>query len=182
MKNLVSEELRRWEGLTTIIPSRSLDTKPTSSPPHSTNNTDSDDDDDFEDVPDKEGFELEALAPPAPQSSSNADKSTKSFTAAVSTSTSTSWKLWGREEEANDPTTLQATLRKKMETHKEKHKTHEKSGENFSQEKSAENPSSFLGKTSERKERLLRLAPKLPFDIDLYHWEDKDLKAPAIQM
>jgi hypothetical protein len=181
MKNLVSEELRRWDGLTTIIPSRSLDTKPTSSPDF-TNNTDSDDDDDFEDVPDKEGFELEALAPPV-QSSKTVDKSTKSLASAVSTSASTSWKLWGREQEAaNDPTTLQATLRKKMKTHKEKHKTHEKSGESLSQEKSAENPSSFLGKTSERKERLLRLAPKLPFDIDLYHWEDKDLKAPAIQM
>ncbi len=33
-----------------------------------------------------------------------------------------------------------------------------------------------------RKRKLLKIAPKLPFDIDLYHWEDKDLKAPSIEM
>lgn len=35
---------------------------------------------------------------------------------------------------------------------------------------------------SMRKRKLLKIAPKLPFDIDLYHWEDKDLKAPSVEM
>ena len=32
----------------------------------------------------------------------------------------------------------------------------------------------------DRKANLLAKAPKLPFDIDLYHWEDQNLEAPAI--
>lgn len=36
--------------------------------------------------------------------------------------------------------------------------------------------------TEIRKRKLMKIAPKLPFDIDLYHWEDKDLKAPSVEM
>ncbi len=42
-------------------------------------------------------------------------------------------------------------------------------------------PSSSIEEET-RKRKLLKIAPKLPFDIDLYHWEDKDLKAPSIEM
>ena len=31
-----------------------------------------------------------------------------------------------------------------------------------------------------RKAKLLAVAPKLPFDIDLYHWEDDRIKAPTM--
>ncbi|XP_014254639.1 UV-stimulated scaffold protein A-like isoform X2 [Cimex lectularius] len=34
--------------------------------------------------------------------------------------------------------------------------------------------------TKSRKSELLKIAPKLPFDIDLYHWEDENLQAPKI--
>lgn len=35
-------------------------------------------------------------------------------------------------------------------------------------------------KMSERKKELLKIAPKRPFDIDLYHWEDEKLPTPTI--
>jgi hypothetical protein len=31
-----------------------------------------------------------------------------------------------------------------------------------------------------RKAKLLAVAPKLPFDIDLYHWEDDKIQAPTM--
>lgn len=31
-----------------------------------------------------------------------------------------------------------------------------------------------------RKAKLLSIAPKLPFDIDLYHWEDEKVEAPTL--
>jgi hypothetical protein len=31
-----------------------------------------------------------------------------------------------------------------------------------------------------RKAKLLAVAPKLPFDIDLYHWEDDRITAPTM--
>jgi len=31
-----------------------------------------------------------------------------------------------------------------------------------------------------RKAKLLAVAPKLPFDIDLYHWEDDRIQAPTM--
>jgi hypothetical protein len=31
-----------------------------------------------------------------------------------------------------------------------------------------------------RKAKLLAVAPKLPFDIDLYHWEDNKVQAPTM--
>jgi hypothetical protein len=39
-----------------------------------------------------------------------------------------------------------------------------------------------LVSTSEesRKAKLLAVAPKLPFDIDLYHWEDDKVQAPTM--
>lgn len=36
------------------------------------------------------------------------------------------------------------------------------------------------GPSGSRKERLLAVAPKLPYDVDLYHWEDEDLKTPKL--
>lgn len=31
-----------------------------------------------------------------------------------------------------------------------------------------------------RKEKLLQVAPKIPFDVDLYHWEDQNIAAPTM--
>lgn len=33
---------------------------------------------------------------------------------------------------------------------------------------------------NDRKKKLLEIAPKLPFDIDLYHWEEENLSAPML--
>uniref|UniRef100_A0A0K8T5M2 UV-stimulated scaffold protein A C-terminal domain-containing protein n=1 Tax=Lygus hesperus TaxID=30085 RepID=A0A0K8T5M2_LYGHE len=35
-------------------------------------------------------------------------------------------------------------------------------------------------KTKDRKAQLLEVAPKLPYDIDLYHWEDEKLPTPTL--
>ncbi|XP_046689050.1 UV-stimulated scaffold protein A-like [Homalodisca vitripennis] len=43
-------------------------------------------------------------------------------------------------------------------------------------------PSTSTGSqsVSDRKQKLLALAPKLPFDVDLYHWEDDKLPVPTM--
>lgn len=40
--------------------------------------------------------------------------------------------------------------------------------------------SSGITKSQSRKQRLLEVAPKLPFDVDLYHWEDENVAAPTM--
>jgi hypothetical protein len=40
--------------------------------------------------------------------------------------------------------------------------------------------SSLPSSEENRKAKLLAVAPKLPFDIDLYHWEDDRIKAPTM--
>lgn len=34
--------------------------------------------------------------------------------------------------------------------------------------------------TFERKRKLLEVAPKLPFDVDLYYWEEENLSTPVL--
>ncbi|XP_054258849.1 UV-stimulated scaffold protein A-like isoform X2 [Macrosteles quadrilineatus] len=41
-------------------------------------------------------------------------------------------------------------------------------------------PSTSGGETSDRKKKLLAVAPKLPYDVDLYHWEDEKLPVPTL--
>ncbi|KAI5715243.1 hypothetical protein M8J77_012915 [Diaphorina citri] len=43
-----------------------------------------------------------------------------------------------------------------------------------------ENPSSVYEAFSERKRKLLAVAPRLPYDTDLYHWEDETLPVPRL--
>lgn len=43
-----------------------------------------------------------------------------------------------------------------------------------------EAPHSVYGAFSERKRKLLALAPRLPYDTDLYHWEDETLPVPRL--
>ena len=33
----------------------------------------------------------------------------------------------------------------------------------------------------ERKRKLLEVAPKVPFDVDLYYWEEENLSTPMLQ-
>jgi len=40
--------------------------------------------------------------------------------------------------------------------------------------------SKHLSEEDARKAKLLSIAPKLPFDIDLYHWEDEKVEAPTL--
>jgi hypothetical protein len=37
----------------------------------------------------------------------------------------------------------------------------------------------YISKECQR-EKLLAVAPKIPFDIDLYHWEDDKIQAPTM--
>lgn len=41
-------------------------------------------------------------------------------------------------------------------------------------------PGSLEDKVLERKRKLLEIAPRLPFDIDLYYWEEENLSAPIL--
>ncbi|KAI5693509.1 hypothetical protein M8J76_002704 [Diaphorina citri] len=43
-----------------------------------------------------------------------------------------------------------------------------------------ESPSSVYEAFSERKRKLLAVAPRLPYDTDLYHWEDETLPVPRL--
>ncbi|XP_008472426.1 uncharacterized protein LOC103509579 [Diaphorina citri] len=43
-----------------------------------------------------------------------------------------------------------------------------------------ESPSSVYEAFSERKRKLLAMAPRLPYDTDLYHWEDETLPVPRL--
>lgn len=47
-------------------------------------------------------------------------------------------------------------------------------------EMSSDLPGPSHSNMSERKKKLLEVAPKVPFDIDLYHWEDEKLPTPTI--
>lgn len=41
-------------------------------------------------------------------------------------------------------------------------------------------PGPLEEKVVERKRKLLEMAPRLPFDIDLYYWEEENLSVPTL--
>ncbi|KAL1139191.1 hypothetical protein AAG570_009250, partial [Ranatra chinensis] len=65
-------------------------------------------------------------------------------------------------------------------TEKPVKKTIVKRRQNETEDLSRPSTSSASDTILSRKEELLKIAPKLPFDIDLYHWEDENLKAPTV--
>lgn len=71
-----------------------------------------------------------------------------------------------------DPTTLGATKKKLI-------------SQSIVPENDSPQPSTSkhaVEKELTRKDKLLQQAPKVPYDIDLYHWEDENLVAPSIEL
>lgn len=130
-------------------------------------------------MPDKEDFEEFAEAPPVV-----VDVSSKPGTSSSTTATSEDrkWRPWNEDEEdAKDPATLaasMATLKAKQSTSSTtKCGTSSNVGANQKPTTSRD-----LVNEESRKQRLLKCAPKLPYDVDLYHWEDEKLVAPHVEM
>ena len=69
----------------------------------------------------------------------------------------------------------QATSSTKLSDTNEKNSLHEISSDG--ELRFDENPGP--SDKDDRKVKLLSIAPKLPFDVDLYHWEDENLEAPT---
>ncbi|CAG0880706.1 unnamed protein product [Darwinula stevensoni] len=136
-------------------------------------------DSDFEAVEEKQGFEEEAKSDPVPgpsglQGSRTRVMSHAGVLAQASTSSSSQeWTLVSRDEREEDPTTLQCQIKARGGSlpQPEPHPS------SLHQADLASGMSS-IG----HKAKLLAKAPKLPFDIDLYHWEDQNLEAPTIAM
>ena len=78
-----------------------------------------------------------------------------------------------------DPTSAQSTLsviKSNKATTPQKEEVHDTVEPIPSTSK--EDPS--LAMLDSRKAKLLAVAPKVPFDIDLYHWEDENVKVPTM--
>nr|CAD7394689.1 unnamed protein product [Timema cristinae] len=150
-------------------------------------------DSDFEEVEGKDGYEdtvkqdCSMLIPgPTVSASKNANKLKQS----------SGWDIWSKENNTEDPTTALSTLssiianRSKTITPMRKvnvnRKTENSSSiDNLKTKNTLEvdpQPSTSRATSSEetRKAKLLAIAPKLPFDVDLYHWEDEKLTAPTM--
>ena len=161
-------------------------------------NDDSDtSDSDFEEVQNKVGFEaFSKSAPVQPSVEINpvpgipgGSSSTKSC--------NRDWTLFSEENHEKDPTSIFSTLStissksSPVKKHVDSSKT-ETVGRSFTRncksspikEKSSKNVLNCDEKPGpsdedSRKAKLLSVAPKLPFDIDLYHWEDEKIEAPT---
>ncbi|XP_063228388.1 UV-stimulated scaffold protein A-like isoform X2 [Bacillus rossius redtenbacheri] len=150
-------------------------------------------DSDFEDVEEKVGFEETAKEPPlpAPESPSLTKTSKKLETP--------EWNILPKENEKEDPTTAQSTISKLLAAKPsgssansdgkgaEEHDPHgslsarsDGGPGNKAGCQQESRPSTSQTDEGGRKAKLLAIAPKLPYDIDLYHWEDEKLTAPTM--
>uniref|UniRef100_A0A1B6L5M6 UV-stimulated scaffold protein A C-terminal domain-containing protein n=1 Tax=Graphocephala atropunctata TaxID=36148 RepID=A0A1B6L5M6_9HEMI len=82
----------------------------------------------------------------------------------VSTLDPSIWSIISKGEAVGDPTSAQTRL-----------VNVDKSESDAGPSTSSDNPP-----VSGRKQKLLAVAPKLPFDVDLYHWEDDKLPVPTM--
>ncbi|ODM91767.1 UV-stimulated scaffold protein A [Orchesella cincta] len=179
LKSLVEEEMKRFEELKLVEPQNASDSEEES-------------DSDFEDVPDKEGYEETVEAPPVVVLPVASTCSTSIATSKLQTpdnaqSEDVSWRPWNEnEDDAKDPATLSATLAQlKSKQSKIAFATTAKTPPTSTDTKDSYHdavPGSSRGSSESRKERLLKCAPKLPYDVDLYHWEDEKLTAPSIEI
>ncbi|XP_069695250.1 UV-stimulated scaffold protein A-like [Periplaneta americana] len=143
-------------------------------------------DSDFEEVKEKEGYENTPVADtpiPAP--------STEKVHGTQKQSTKTGWNIWSEENNEKDPTSAQSTL-SSLKTTKSVPKPPEiiSKTESASKNKTSHKttkpeeepiPSTSKGSSKmDRKAKLLAVAPKVPFDIDLYHWEDENVATPTM--
>ncbi|KAJ9579239.1 hypothetical protein L9F63_024655, partial [Diploptera punctata] len=129
-------------------------------------------DSDFEEVEEKDGYEDKAheeLLLPATTPTKLKPKNQPS------------WSIWSEENNELDPTSAQSTLSaikstKPTTPHKKQETavTHTEPIPSTSKE----DPPPPVQES--RKAKLLAVAPKVPFDIDLYHWEDENIKIPTM--
>lgn len=118
---------------------------------------DSDEDGDFEEVKEKEGYETRVQVPRVPGISS----------VSASTSNCESSLLWklGPKDDIEDPTSAASTIQKRLKCIQ--------SSPVFVDMNQLESTSADKKEVKSHKAELLGKAPVLPYDIDLYHWEDE---------
>ncbi|XP_055950297.1 UV-stimulated scaffold protein A-like [Argiope bruennichi] len=121
---------------------------------------DDEEDDDFVEVKDKDGYEEESVkAPPVKKiSEPSCSRELSSLEKAYM------WKLKHSEDDANDPTSAASTLSKRVIHSKIEIPSLSESMAYFSETKDEK---------TMQKSKLLEKAPVLPYDIDLYHWEEE---------
>ncbi|RZF32126.1 hypothetical protein LSTR_LSTR003989 [Laodelphax striatellus] len=138
--------------------------------------------------------ELEEVVEDDEQTTQKKKKSGKTVSPVKNNETVGNWSIISKEEKSEDPTTVQAVLashQKKNElnsqqlgnqpkTIKIETITKDRSSTSVCDEAIPSTSKETNQEINERKRKLLEKAPKLPFDIDLYHWEDTELKAPTI--
>ncbi|KAF8773733.1 UV-stimulated scaffold protein A like protein [Argiope bruennichi] len=126
---------------------------------------DDEEDDDFVEVKDKDGYEEEPVkAPPVKKiSEPSCSRELSSLEKAYM------WKLKHSEDDVNDPTSAASTLSKRVIHSKTEISSLSESMAYFSETKDEK---------TMQKSKLLEKAPVLPYDIDLYHWEEEKLIVP----
>ncbi|KFM71985.1 hypothetical protein X975_19506, partial [Stegodyphus mimosarum] len=133
--------------------------------PSTSNLGDDEDDDDFEEVEEKEGYEAvvreeyKASHPSQPEPGCSKSLSTVEKTYM--------WKLKHSEDDVNDPTSAVSTLNRLKEKYKTDLKNFDSSAKSIAESKA-------------HKGELLEKVPVLPYDIDLYHWEDEKPVVPEV--
>ncbi|XP_034240893.1 UV-stimulated scaffold protein A-like isoform X2 [Thrips palmi] len=153
-------------------------------------------DSDFEEVENKEGFEAfcksSAIKPTSLEGKDKAGPSHKNQHRQHGPKKD--WSLVSEENNEKDPTSIFSTLSSisnktsatavelPMDSTESTSPKKSNSGDKVSSCSMDSEPSCSKHTSSEdiRKAKLLSIAPKLPFDIDLYHWEDEKVEAPTL--
>ncbi|PNF21513.1 UV-stimulated scaffold protein A [Cryptotermes secundus] len=161
-------------------------------------------DSDFEEVEEKDGYEKMAQEDvPLSGLSAGTVFGLKKFN--TKTENQSSWNIWSEDNSEMDPTSARSTLsvlksvnsampkspKKENMDHTaascSKHENTPTRGCSENEKVNEEEPvpstskdnSVYISKESQRA-KLLAAAPKVPFDIDLYHWEDDKIQAPTM--
>ncbi|CAL8079947.1 unnamed protein product [Orchesella dallaii] len=174
LKSLVEEEMKQFEELK-LVESRGR-----------SSSEDEDSDSDFEEVPDKEGYEDVVETPPVVVSKATTDSNIKALDHSISQPEDVSWRPWNENaDDVKDPATLTATLAQLRANQAIINGTKITSTSTYTKGQASKDdavPGPSKDSRESRKERLLKCAPKLPYDVDLYHWEDEKLTAPSIEI
>ncbi|GFS31401.1 UV-stimulated scaffold protein A [Trichonephila inaurata madagascariensis] len=139
--------------------------------PDTPNCEEDDEDDEFIEVKEKDGYEAETIKEPF----INFDVSEPSCSKELSTvEKAYLWKLGlSKKDDVKDPTTAISTINKRINETKTKI-TLTSDSSVTSEIKVGDD------KKNSNKSKLLEKAPVLPYDIDLYHWEDEKPLVPEI--
>ncbi|XP_071455145.1 UV-stimulated scaffold protein A-like [Hetaerina americana] len=147
---------------------------------------DSDDSDtsDFEEVKPKDDFEEKAIEPLPSTSRESGNDFVKSNKADLKPD----WHIISSENNEEDPTSAFSTVSKIVKDKMVKEKKSGVGDSNISSNKGS-NPvcnrrpvASTSGSSKDsRKSKLLAVAPKVPFDLDLYHWENEQVPSSVMR-